>query len=1437
MVKGKNAWMQTVALIALSSGVMSSGWARAQQVPQPPVVSAVDANGVNLADGTFQLPGLDLGIGADGSGISRQTQNLADNFSTGIGSPYAGGSFYGAPLLVDVSFGGNVYRFILGTVGQVTTTYNSPYNNYGGDHAKLVCPGGITSATACTLVLDDGTQVIFTRTGTATSWPPASSIVKADGEVISLKYYANPIAIKSASSSLGWMLKYRRDSQSNLINVTGVNTYKNYCDPDADNCSGIGSGYPVVSKEVVGNVTTIFRNGTAVLNYTISGNTTTLTTPSGVVKTVVMTNGKVSQVINGGITWNYAYNTNSSGNTTATVTAPNGLSKSITVSPTKFITESKDETGQITTYGYDNSSGTLVSSSTPDGISTQYIYDEKKRLILSRTYPKGGGLGLLTQIAYPAAPCTNDLVCNKPISTTDANGVVTTYTYDQSGNLLAETFAPVNGIRAQKRYSYTQLTPYVRDANNTLVAQPPVWRLSGTSECMTADLNGCITGAVSNQDERKTNITYSSANLFPASTTIARGDGSLPQTLSVAYSDSGLLLVSTGVKANAGDETYYIYDHMDRLTGVIGVDPDGSGPRPRIAKRTHFDADGRVNQVDIGTVPTSVYTSGTSLGRWAQAVSDFSSFSIQTSELYHFDSNGRVDFLRRYDNGSITRLTQISYDASGRLDCQAQRLNPAAFNSPPTSACSLGLPGPDGDDMILKNNYDPATGVLSSTTRAYGTSLAIQDATKVYDLGGSASTGNLLYIEDAKGNRTSYYYDNFNRLIKVCYPSSGSIHTSSTSDCEQTTYLSSILIGGYNWASTRVDHINQRDNQQINFIYDALGRISGKSGAVSESVTYDNFSQVVSRTNGTTGGTPVTETYSYNSLGWLLSDSQPMGTVSYSYDAYGRRSQLVYPAAGGSGLTVNYTYTNSNEISGISESGSSSALVSFEYDSYGRRSNIYRANGQTTQFVYENSNFPSLSSIEHPVNVLKFSYNSSGKIKSRIYSNKDYIRSVSSGSVAYTINGLNQIATINSSSLISYDARGNLIGDGGGAYNYNANNLLISATQLNVTSTLNYDAENRLLSVSKNGITTKFLYDADRLIAEYDGSGVLIRRYVHGPGTDEPLVVYDNAGNKTWLNADDIGSIISATSSSGATTVNTYDEFGIPGSGNIGRFQYTGQVWLPEIGVYYYKARLYNALIGRFMQADPVGYAAGMNRYVYVNNDPVNSVDPTGTIDEIVVRGVSNSTLIDMAQSAFSNAIKGSHFGGYGGIPSGVEALGQVAKGGGRVKSAQPKAVSCPKGIYDRYTFPVGASGTLHLIALGLSLEGGDVSISIPRSAWRTGSFRGVQFSTSAGATVLAGPGLFVGAGGKIEGAPWFLDKFNWEQGTGPVKSEVSTSNVLQGGAAWRYGGEVSLEKSGPLDEFSGDLSWKLGVVNGFGAYIARGWKGKVTIATSPFCQ
>ena len=208
---------------------------------------------------------------------------------------------------------------------------------------------------------------------------------------------------------------------------------------------------------------------------------------------------------------------------------------------------------------------------------------------------------------------------------------------------------------------------------------------------------------------------------------------------------------------------------------------------------------------------------------------------------------------------------------------------------------------------------------------------------------------------------------------------------------------------------------------------------------------------------------------------------------------------------------------------------------------------------------------------------------------------------------AYTANGLNQYTASGAASL-SYDSRGNLVGDGSRSFGYSSENMMVSAWP----RSLIYDPFGRLVQLDTAAGFDRFGYDGASLIVEYDGSNAVARRYVHGPGIDEPLVWYEN-GARRYLHADEMGSVVAVSDGAGAMLgVNTYDEYGIPGSANSGRFQYTGQAWLPELGMYYYRARIHSPTLGRFMQSDPIGYAGGLKLYAYVLNDPVNLVDPMG---------------------------------------------------------------------------------------------------------------------------------------------------------------------------------------------------------------------------------
>ena len=57
---------------------------------------------------------------------------------------------------------------------------------------------------------------------------------------------------------------------------------------------------------------------------------------------------------------------------------------------------------------------------------------------------------------------------------------------------------------------------------------------------------------------------------------------------------------------------------------------------------------------------------------------------------------------------------------------------------------------------------------------------------------------------------------------------------------------------------------------------------------------------------------------------------------------------------------------------------------------------------------------------------------------------------------------------------------------------------------------------------------------------------------------------------------------------------------------------FTGRQYDPESGLYYYRARIYDPIRGRFLTRDPIGYADGMSLYEVARGNPLVHVDPLG---------------------------------------------------------------------------------------------------------------------------------------------------------------------------------------------------------------------------------
>jgi RHS repeat-associated protein len=233
-----------------------------------------------------------------------------------------------------------------------------------------------------------------------------------------------------------------------------------------------------------------------------------------------------------------------------------------------------------------------------------------------------------------------------------------------------------------------------------------------------------------------------------------------------------------------------------------------------------------------------------------------------------------------------------------------------------------------------------------------------------------------------------------------------------------------------------------------------------------------------------------------------------------------------------------------------------------------------------------------------------------------------------------------KLSKVRTDPFLSYDANGNLVGDGQYGYGYDCADELTRVTATNqwqeqyaydgfgrrrVKQTYSWAGGTWLLASE-----THYVYDGVNVIQErnlMNGPTVTYTRGLDLSGTMEGaggigglLARTDNSGT-AYYHSDGNGNVTMLVDASGNQKAKyLYDPFGSTlgtwgtlASANTYRFS-SKEVDL-QSGLYYYGYRYYEPNLQRWPNQDPIEEEGGLNLYAYVGNNPVNFVDPSGLID------------------------------------------------------------------------------------------------------------------------------------------------------------------------------------------------------------------------------
>ena len=586
---------------------------------------------------------------------------------------------------------------------------------------------------------------------------------------------------------------------------------------------------------------------------------------------------------------------------------------------------------------------------------------------------------------------------------------------------------------------------------------------------------------------------------------------------------------------------------------------------------------------------------------------------------YEYDAEGNVTKITR-DPGGLNVQTRVGYDPQYRV----KELIDPKNGKTAIEYDGGGRPTKVTDPRSLVTQY-PRNG-FGDATQLISPDTGITNVT--YD-----SARNLKTLTDSRGVTQTYTHDELNRATSVVFTQGGQPSQTITWTWDLTGPDYTYSVGRL----SRTDHPSGFARVK----YDPRGRITEAVQSVNAKAGANAVPILTTVKYAYSHGDLMTITYPSGRVLVITRDIGELIAMSLAKDAGSMPIPLISnvkwepfgPVSGwdwhmASGLV---NHTRLFDLSGrIVRYPLGNALRDVSYDAADRISgftHLLASNGTAQpaldqSFGYdENSR---LTNITTATSNWSIAYDPNG--------NRTSVSLNGSPSTYTTEATSNRLTSItNPARSFGYDNAGNTTSDSANyTATYGLNGAIASITKAGVTGSYDYDAQRRRIrKTTSTGETVIFVYDLEgQLLGEYDQAGKALREYVwldnipvamfmpdpnnangpplifyiHADHLNAPRIVVDQSGAKRWRwLAEPFGM--------------TAPEINPDGLGGfMQNLRFPGQYADQESGLWYNYARYYSPSDGRYRQSDPIGLAAGVNTYAYVDSAPTQFVDPLGLL-------------------------------------------------------------------------------------------------------------------------------------------------------------------------------------------------------------------------------